>query len=871
MAQLLHSISVGANVYREADLNETFETMTEQTQKNDLESLSQAWSERVKGIRHLAQKGSRQGNPDSFVESASSDHVATVLPDEELFAGAVYEDLSVQQIFAGDNDFYKTMDTSPAAVPSVPSIPLPAKRGHWSLITKILIGSVILIGFVFGLYSAITSLSALPVTSTTPFQQTEPAKSESINDLSPREPEVLLSEEAPVSLKIAQDYSLQGDYGRAVAVYNRLLESLPQNAEEGKMRDFLKLKMALCMGQDGEVEESERLLKIVSKSRSVIVKILANYHLCLLDMQKRQYLTARSRAYQTIALLDAIGPDVNRMSDLRRNCYFLLAEAITRQILSLSDIKGDVPPELWPSFDTESDLFADMDEQSLRAILTTGSQELNQSLLGPKIEAIDTDSSPGWTVNCNGASIGEMMGQFSVSIGYDVHWKMDSDKSSIRNRSVNLYLRSASEQQCIMVTAGCAGLLAAIDDNNIITISDPTDYSYNSEHIAGLRTEAISSWQRFLVIYYEDPYFANVYFALGLLRTGQNLIDESLSDYKMLANRFPHSNLAPHALMNSAKLKMSLHDYPGACSDLMKTVEQYADYQEIERAYLSLADVTVRMDRYEEAAKLYRKVYYMENSAETQAVAAFASSQIYYQGQDFTNAEKWLTRYIDLEKDNQDHQFYQACLLLGKTWRAMGNSELSCDALRTSLSGQLDQNEYIEAVSALVEGYIEQEKFIQAIETLNEASSRHLSQDGSIRMLLLKSRSLRGIGLIDNAIVILNDREEYLIDNLLKAQVSYELSECYIEQGELDLAYKKLSKTLGYAAPGPMTHKILYKLVDVCLLLGLDSQAESICSRLLSLDPPEPIKQKTLEYLAAVYNKQKNYDRAALALLGQWQ
>jgi hypothetical protein len=31
------------------------------------------------------------------------------------------------------------------------------------------------------------------------------------------------------------------------------------------------------------------------------------------------------------------------------------------------------------------------------------------------------------------------------------------------------------------------------------------------------------------------------------------------------------------------------------------------------------------------------------------------------------------------------------------------------------------------------------------------------------------------------------------------------------------------------------------------------------------------IKQKTLNVLAAAYNQQKNYDKAALALSGQWK
>jgi len=54
------------------------------------------------------------------------------------------------------------------------------------------------------------------------------------------------------------------------------------------------------------------------------------------------------------------------------------------------------------------------------------------------------------------------------------------------------------------------------------------------------------------------------------------------------------------------------------------------------------------------------------------------------------------------------------------------------------------------------------------------------------------------------------------------------------------------------------------------LKLGQNSQAISVCSQLLDLGPAEQIKQKALNILATAYTRQKNYDRAALALTGRW-
>jgi predicted Zn-dependent protease len=71
--------------------------------------------------------------------------------------------------------------------------------------------------------------------------------------------------------------------------------------------------------------------------------------------------------------------------------------------------------------------------------------------------------------------------------------------------------------------------------------------------------------------------------------------------------------------------------------------------------------------------------------------------------------------------------------------------------------------------------------------------------------------------------------------------------------------------------PGPLAYEIALKLADVCLKLEQNSQAISICLQLLDSGPSSPILQKALGILATAYNRQKDYDRAALALLGRWQ
>ena len=119
--------------------------------------------------------------------------------------------------------------------------------------------------------------------------------------------------------------------------------------------------------------------------------------------------------------------------------------------------------------------------------------------------------------------------------------------------------------------------------------------------------------------------------------------------------------------------------------------------------------------------------------------------------------------------------------------------------------------DYIQTVSALVDGYLKQQRYVEAFEVLNETDTRQLSQADSIQMLILKSQVLRGMGLTHKAITLLTEREEYIIDDIEKNRIGYELSECYIEQDKLELAYKKLVDILEGAESGALAHKAALK------------------------------------------------------------
>jgi len=823
-------------------------------------------------------------NQKTIIEENSSESPS----DQELFAAEVHEEASERQVFAGDEDSYKSLtDSSQAATTQTPARTsrLPTSHKRFSITQKVLAVSIVLIAAML-VYALLKPLSG-PVTRSVqtppeqiapPVQQTpnpKPIVSDDTHVVQKQiqEPEPAIAPTQPLSLEVAKSFYLQKDYDNAYAVYNQLHQRLAKNAEEELLNDFLLLKMALCMEKTADLEQASRLFRKTAKSRSPVVSVVANYRRSLLDMQKTKYLNARTRAYQVISLIDAVNYDRDWALSLKRDCYFLAAEAVTRNVLLLCDADKELPQDLWPH-SSLMDPFTGLNETQLRRLLNTGSEQLNKALLGPQIQKLQQSTPARWSVICDGASIEELLARFAANAGFDIHWALGFDETGIRKRAVSLYLSSATTQQFVTAATGYAGLLASIDEKGIVTIFNPAQYSSLSEHTSMLSTEAISLWQKFLLEFHDDKRLPNAHFALGLLQAQKGQVAESMAEYKLVGNRFSRSPLAPSALLNSSKLKAKMLDYAGARQDLKQLVEQYPDSEITNEAYLYLADTTANAGLKTEAARLYKKVFNLSWSLESQNAAALGAGSCFYQTKDHQAAEKWLTRYIGLAKDHKSKDWYRAYLLLGKINLALGNSEAACDALQYALTAppeQLSRKEYAESVSALIEGLMEQQRYVEALDVSENIYFWQLTEQDSIEILLLKSRIYRAMGLLDKAIALLETKIDYIADPQLKAKISFELTDCYIAKGDLELARKKLTEIIAIIKSGPLAHEIALKLADVCLKLEKEPQAIFVCSQLLDLEPPEQIKLKALDLLATAYNQQKNYDRAALALLGQWK
>jgi len=826
------------------------------------------------------QAAASDGKSAAAVDNEPSKQQESVKADCDLFVGEVHEELSEQDVFAGNEEFYKALQSTThtsATTPVTGLLKLPSGSiRHFTTPQKILF---VIIGLI-----AVPTFWGLLHTSMRP-QLAEPAKPPVASQPPQRQqttaiqqPQPALLPAEPVSLEIARNLYLQNNYKKAYTVYSLLRQNLPETDTAMPLKDFLELKMALCLKKDGDLDRAHGLLRNLLQSSCPIVKLTANYHLCFIEMQKKQFINARTRAYQAIALLEAVNQNDSWTQAMLRDCHFLAAEAITRNILSLCDADKELPAELW-THSRQVDPFVGLDQAQLKTFLKSGSEKLGKALLGPQIRNVAADSrtSSRWFANCLGASIEELISRFAVEAGFDVHWaligtpSLEETSNLARKRPVTLYLPAATNQQMITIAAGCAGLLAHLDEKSVINIYDPADYTSLSKHISLLSDEAVSLWKRFLLRFYDDKRIPNAHFALALLHARRDQITQAVAEFKLLANKFSSSPLAPWALLHSSKFKTGLRNYLGARDDLTQLIDLHADSEIAGKACLYLADATMQAQIYDEAAELYSKVYNIGLTTQLQAKAALGAGRCFFEKKDYKSAVKWLLRCTNRIKDPTNNQLYSAYLLLGRANFALENYHQACDAFQYALQGPLSKEDYTQTALAIAKGYMKQTDFIKALSILENMHSAVFSQKESLGILLLKSRIYREIGLVDKAVLLLTEKAEYITDSQLKAQISLELTDCYIAHEDWQLAYKNLVQILVFVEPGPLAHQVACKLAEICLQTGKNSRAISVCLQLLELRPSEQMRLKTLNLLAKAYSRQKNYDKAALALLGHWK
>ena len=675
----------------------------------------------------------------------------------------------------------------------------------------------------------------------------------------------------PLSLKLARSLFEQKEYEHAFDTYQRLSQNLLP--ADKSLKDYFYLQMALCKKNAGDIDSSIALIKSVLNSTSPLVRSLSNYLYAVIEMESGRFLHARTRAFQALALISAVDLDDNLSSSISRNCYYLANQAMTQHILSLSAADNQMPQLLYGQLN-EFDTLNKLSDSQLNLLVNSGSELLSYGLLSPQFKKIQqlSDAPQRWSVCCQGASIEELMAKFASLNSFELVWKFPGREDSnaviaaARKRAVHLYIPSETPEQLFNIAAGCAGLAACVDANNLVTVTKPDEYFSLTEHIALLVKHNISLWQHFLLRFPQDDRTADAHFALGLLKERSGSFTDSIAEYKIVSNQYSQNPLAPFALLNSAAVKSNLYDYLGARDDLMQLNEQYPDVPIAEQALYNLATATMNASIFDQAQQLYQKSFYLTSSAKLKADSAFGAAKCSWQLNNLEDTVRWTTEFIKLAGNENDGRLSYAYFLLGKASFALGKTEQAFTAFHFALDADLAPEDYINILSTLVNTYIQKESFLEAMAVIENAQNRRLPQRENIQLLLLKCKLSRKMGFADKALASLDQMDEYIDQPQLKAACLHESALCLIELGRLELARRNLTDFLVIAQKDDLYSQACLKLADVCLQLGKNDNAISVCTQILDSKPDSLLREKALVLMSYAYKQKKNYDKAAMAL-----
>ena len=832
------------------------------------------------------------------LESSAAQDLSQVPADSELFAGEIHKELSMSQafvagnqqppsenqVFAGDEDLYSRLAGIASDTGTLPA-PAPRKSRKTAKLQKMLVVAIAVVAamLVYPLLKSKsitprlspeaagpaepileieTAVSTQPTSSETPWLQAEPS------------PEI--QQVRALSVNIAEKLYKQKQYAAALNTYKQLLQNTTDPQQQA-LHDFIKLRIALCSSKTASVDQTKPLFRLLTQSRCPLVALLANYQLSLIELQQRQFLNARTKAYQALCLVSAADFNRDFAQSLLANCHFIVAQSLTSKVLALSNADQDLPSSMWPSRYLLSDPFTDLAQAALLSILNTGFEKIDKAAFRPQIRAFQQ---PGdllrWSAICLRAPIEEVLARFTADIDLHLQWApaapddTTEQTNSARQRPVTLYMADTTSQQAIAAAAGAAGLMIRLEDKDL-TVFDPANYTSLDQQIALLSRQALASWQRFVLTFYNDKRIGTAHFALALLNTQRNEIPQAIAEYKLVASRFSKSAVAPAALLKSSKLKADLHDYLGAREDLKQLIEQYPDCELADDACLYLADATQKASLWTQAAKAYGKVYNLGFSSASRTAAALGAGKCRFYEKNHQEAVKWLNRYLELADDYTCNDAFVAYSLLGQAHLALGNLQHAREALQNALNAKYTRDQYAQTVCALARANIEQDNFIEALEALDGANTQQLSLPELMKILLLKSVVFRKMGLVNKAVMVLSDRAEYIDDPQLKTEAFLELARCYAADGRLEDAADTLTEILLFAQQQDVVQTVALELAGVYFQLGRNSEVISICRRILHSEPSEQLKQQTFELMAKAHNSQNNYEHAALALLGQWQ
>lgn len=791
----------------------------------------------------------------------------------ELFGDGVKLDVTARDVFGGDLSAVRKEGTA-----SQPR-PVPAKRFNFTQFIM-LVNLVALTGILVYLVRREDRPVVIPVApageNTAPAAEAAPA----VPSQNAASPAAILEKlnlgrsaaealESAISVQAAEAFYAAGDPYKAGYIYARLRQNLTcRTTQDEVLADWLTLRMALSLQKTQEQQLMGELFTQALNSRSPVVRALAHYNLAFIQNHNRSYLEARQQAFAALALLKTL--ESYLPPTVEADCYFLAAEALTRYLLRTGNRGDSLPGALWSDSQPIYSLPVS-DQPQLIAMLTEGMDVMSGSAtLSPRIE-YDGQRALGaqWTAYAMDAPLGELLKRYATEAKMDLH--LGNLTSGLGSRKTAVYLPQVDRHWLAETAVGATGLLWRFDGQSA-SVYDLADFQWLDQMRGTLVLEAISMWQRFLLRYRGDHRTPNAHYCLGLLNAMGEQSPTALGEYKLLATQFPGNPLAPYALLNASKIKTNLRDYTGAQNDLNELLIRYPNCKILDDALLYLAESTMHNGRYNEATEMFRRVYYLEVNPQAKRMSGFGLGQCAFEQGRYEEAAKWLVEAISNTVDKTDGRLASAYLMLGRSYIHLGKYVEASAALRTALGSRLDNSEYVPIVLELAQSETRREQYLRALNILEGIPEERLNQDESVKVMLARAALYRTIGVPSSAISLLRRKIEFIADSQLRAMMSLELAECYLQNDETTPARRELNDAMSSLPAGTMSHRAGYLTAQIAFQDARFDQAETLCRETLRLGvEDESLRQRLYALLGSIYTTQKAYDRAALAYAGLWE
>ncbi|MCY2926193.1 MAG: hypothetical protein NT031_12270 [Planctomycetota bacterium] len=476
----------------------------------------------------------------------------------------------------------------------------------------------------------------------------------------------------PASWTDAQRAYAAKQYSQALEQYRQLAAMTASSPGRTAIHELFVLRAADCLQKTGDAQEYRQQLNQVGEACSPLVYSLANYRLAALDCQQELWLQGRSRAYRALAAGALTGP----AEPFQAECLFLIARCLTQQILKLTGVSADVA---WSEQDVP-DPIGQWDERELIQAITKGGEAMSSASLGPRFEKqIAGPAGVNWQAFCWRSPLEQVASRFAHESGVNIEWS--SVAPSVRQRPVTLLGEMMNQRRLLETAAGAAGLLAR-SDGAVVRVYDLAACESVAQQQQVLAGEAMAIWTRLAQASGEGPPAAEGQFALGLLRECTGDPAGAVPDLRQTALRFPRARVAPYALMRSARINMTLRDYPAAQDDLTNLMNTYPEHPGMEDIFLLLAKACAESSRPAEAAALFKKVYLLDRSAQSKAQAALAAGMNCHRMGAHADAVQWLERYLAVVRPTGHAEIPAAYLAVARSRLAMGEAVPAVRALR---------------------------------------------------------------------------------------------------------------------------------------------------------------------------------------------